>query len=175
MRRCRVHATFPCWADVELNCWICQSCCMDLSKLLHVFLALCQTKPSWSLTKILNDVELNCCYMDYGFVKINTWISLNCYMDLSELIHGSLSCYIDMSKMLNVFVGVGFVKVVLRISCPLVLIESKYPMPWARCAFGNVYHVTVRHLQKITTFTFHFLNLVKSTCGQYLEWSFFLV
>ena len=42
-------------------------------------------------------------------------------MDFSKLLHGSvridawisLSCYIDMSKMLNVFVEVGFVKVVL--------------------------------------------------------------
>ena len=37
--------------------WICFDCCMDLSKLLVVFLALCQTKPSWSLTKISMLVE----------------------------------------------------------------------------------------------------------------------
>ena len=24
----------------------------------------------------------------FGFIKIDTWISLSCYMDLSELIHG---------------------------------------------------------------------------------------
>ena len=35
---------------VELNC---HSCNMDLAKLLHVFLALCQTKISWRLIKIL--------------------------------------------------------------------------------------------------------------------------
>ena len=44
---------------IRLN-WIvvfCQSCYMDLEKLLHVFLALCQTKPSWSLIKILKLVD----------------------------------------------------------------------------------------------------------------------
>ena len=40
-----------------------------------------------------------------GFVKIFTWISLGCYMDLSKLIIGS--CYVDLSKLLF-----GFVKVV---------------------------------------------------------------
>ena len=33
------------------------------------------------------------CYIDffkllYGFVKIDTWISLSCYVDLSNLLHG---------------------------------------------------------------------------------------
>ena len=37
--------------------WICFDCCMDLSKLLFVFLALCQTKPSWNSTKISMLVE----------------------------------------------------------------------------------------------------------------------
>ena len=49
--------------NVELNCWISQRCYMDLSKLLYVFLALCQTKPSWSLAKSL-----------HGFVRIDLWI-----------------------------------------------------------------------------------------------------
>ena len=42
-----------------------------------------------------------------GFVKIETWISLSCYMDLSKLIHG-------FSELLH-----GFVKVGLCISLPL--------------------------------------------------------
>ena len=42
---------------VKVAKWICFDCCMDLSKLLFVFLALCQTKPSWSLTKISMLVE----------------------------------------------------------------------------------------------------------------------
>ena len=37
--------------------WICFDCCMDLSKLLFVFLALCQTKPSWWSTKISKLIE----------------------------------------------------------------------------------------------------------------------
>ena len=48
----------PLLTNVELNCWICQSWYMDLLKyMLHVFLALCQTKPSWSLTKSSKLVE----------------------------------------------------------------------------------------------------------------------
>ena len=31
-----------------------------------------------------------------GFVKIDTWISISCYMDLSKLLHGQ-SCYMDLS------------------------------------------------------------------------------
>ena len=51
-------------------------------------------------------------YMDFskllhGVVKIDTWIALNFYRDLSKLI---LSCYADLSKLLH-----GFVKVVTRI------------------------------------------------------------
>ena len=45
-------------------------------KLLHVYLALCQTKPSLSLTKILNSVELN------------FWICQSSYMDFLNLLHG---------------------------------------------------------------------------------------
>ena len=37
--------------------WICWSCYMDLSKLFSVFLALCQTILSWSLTMMSKHVE----------------------------------------------------------------------------------------------------------------------
>ena len=68
------------------NRWICQSCYMDISKLLH------------------------------GFVRIFTWICQNFYMEFSKLYHGcvsfdtwiSLSYYMDLSKLRH-----GFVKVVL--------------------------------------------------------------
>ena len=42
---------------VKVAKWICFDCCMDLSKLLVAFLALYQTKPSWSLTRISTLVE----------------------------------------------------------------------------------------------------------------------
>ena len=97
-------------------------------------------------------------------VKNDTWISRSSYMDFSNLIHGFLlfvtwtcqSCHMDLFKLLHVYV-----KVVLCISRPLpnknklkfgqdfkfcwsfcfelkLLNESKYSMPWVRCAVGNV-------------------------------------
>ena len=42
---------------VKVTTWICWSCYVDLSKLFYVFLDLCQTRPSWSLTKISKLVE----------------------------------------------------------------------------------------------------------------------
>ena len=59
--------------------------------------------------------------MVVGLAKIDIWISLSCYMDLSKFIHGFLlvvtfifqSSYMDLSKLLH-----GFVKVVLCISLP---------------------------------------------------------
>ena len=53
-----------------------QSCYMDMSKLKEGFSQL------------------------YGFVEIDTWISLSCYMDLLSLL-------------------LGFLKVVLFVSCPI--------------------------------------------------------
>ena len=53
----------------------------------------------FDLSKLLKTwISLICCI--HGFVKINTWISLSCFMDLSKLPH-------------------EFVKVFLWISCPL--------------------------------------------------------
>ena len=56
-------------ANVELNCWICQSCYMDLLNLLHVFLALLPNKSKQKIDQISRSVELNC------------WICQSCYMD----------------------------------------------------------------------------------------------
>ena len=48
----------------------------------------------------------------HGFVKIDIWISLCRYMDLSKLnVLTSVSCNMDLSKLLH-----GFFKVVTRIS-----------------------------------------------------------
>ena len=65
---------------------------MDLSKFIHGFSMLLH-----GLYKLL-----------HGFVKIDTWISLSCYMDLSKLLQ------MDLLKLLH-----GFVKVVLCFSCHL--------------------------------------------------------
>ena len=43
---------------VKVARWICLSYDMDLSKLFYVFLALCQTKSSWSLTMISSLLKL---------------------------------------------------------------------------------------------------------------------
>ena len=52
-------------ASVKLSCRIFIFICyMDLSKLIDVFLTLCQTKPSWSLTKIFK----------LDLVLVNTWV-----------------------------------------------------------------------------------------------------
>ena len=56
------HSVTKCW---DLTCWICYDCYMDFSKLILrfvkvvtcIFLALCQTKLIWSLTKISKIVE----------------------------------------------------------------------------------------------------------------------
>ena len=48
---------------VDIDIWISLGCYMDFSKMFYVFLALCQTKPSWRLTKISKLVgasALNC-------------------------------------------------------------------------------------------------------------------
>ena len=42
---------------VKVATWICKSCYVDMSKLIYLFLTLCQTKPSWSLAKISKLVE----------------------------------------------------------------------------------------------------------------------
>ena len=119
MRRCRVHATFPCWCWIEL---------LDLSKLLCGFVKVvtlcvkvvtCISGPMPNKTKLKSDQDFEWCWIE--LLLYGLWICQNQYMDFSKLLHGSvridawisLSCYIDMSKMLNVFVEVGFVKVVL--------------------------------------------------------------
>ena len=44
---------------VKVAMWNCLSCYTDLSKPFHIFLALCQTKPSLDLTKISKLVEVS--------------------------------------------------------------------------------------------------------------------
>ena len=94
-------------------------------------------------------------------VKVVIWKCQNCDMDWIKLLHWFVknkSCYMDLYKL-----SLWCVKVVLCIARPLpnktklkldnnfkacwcwsfchelkVLNESKYSMPWARCAFGNV-------------------------------------
>ena len=63
--------------NVKVVTWICQSCYLDLSKLLLgfvklfcVFLVLCQSKPRWSLTKISKLVEASALNWSY-------WMSLS--------------------------------------------------------------------------------------------------
>ena len=61
--------------------WICQSCYMDLSQLFYVSLALCQTKPNWSLTKISKRVEASA----LNFKR--------CWMSQSIQCLGSVVCF----------------------------------------------------------------------------------
>ena len=63
---------------------------MDLFKLLHVFVALCQTESAkvWPRFWIVLNWICQNCYMDFfkllhGLVKIDTWISLSCSMYFS--------------------------------------------------------------------------------------------
>ena len=99
---------------LNFNCWICQRCYMDFSKLLH------------------------------GFLKIDTCISLICYMDLSKLLHGFFKVVLCISRLLpnktklkfdqdfKAFWSFCFEQKVLN--------ESGYSMPWVCCAFGNDYN-----------------------------------
>ena len=109
-------------------------------------------------------------YMDFsqlllGFVKFDAGICQNWYSYFSKLLFWICqSCYMDLLKLLH-----GFVKVVLYISSPLpsksklkfnqdlkacwsfcvelkVLNEWKYSMPWACCAFCNVFIMWVQRL-----------------------------
>ena len=47
------------------------NCCMDLLKLLHVFIAFCQTKPSWSLTNIRAFLWVFCPSNEISFDPFN--------------------------------------------------------------------------------------------------------
>ena len=107
---------------------------LDLSKLFHGFLLvvrwICQ---NWYLD--LSDLL-------HGFVKIDTWSSLSCYMDLLELLRGFV-------KVVCIFQSLFAKQTKLKLDQDFkvcwsfyfgleVLNESKYAMPWVRCAFWNV-------------------------------------
>ena len=51
--------TQPLLTNVELNCWICQSCYMDLSKLLNGFVKVgtCISRPLPNKTKLKFDQD----------------------------------------------------------------------------------------------------------------------
>ena len=55
---------------VEVVIWICLSCYMDLFKLLYVFLADCQTKPSGSFTKIVKKPWVRCAFDNVLYVSL---------------------------------------------------------------------------------------------------------
>ena len=69
---------------VKVETWICQDCYMDLLKLLHVFLALCETKLKFDQTFewrwICQNWYLDFSKLLHGFLKIDIWISLSCSM-----------------------------------------------------------------------------------------------
>ena len=113
-------------------CWILFS--LDLSKLFHGFLLVVRwICENWFL--IFSDLL-------HGFVKIDIWSSLSCYMDLLELLRGFV-------KVLCIFRSPLAKQTKLKLDQDFktywsfcfgleVLNESKYSMPWVRCAFGNV-------------------------------------
>ena len=78
----------------------------------------------------------------HGFVKIDTGISLSCYMDLSKLLHGFFKVVLCISRLLPNKTKLKFdqdFKVSWSFCFELkVLYVSEYSMPWIRCAFGNV-------------------------------------
>ena len=52
-----VYVKIYTWIFFKVITWIYQSCYMDVTKLSHLFIALCQTKSSWISTKISKIVE----------------------------------------------------------------------------------------------------------------------
>ena len=77
-----VEFTQPLLAKIELNRWICQSCYMNLSELLHGFvIVICTSRPLPNKTKQKFDQDLNS-------IELNSRICQICYIDFSKLIHG---------------------------------------------------------------------------------------
>ena len=79
----------------------------------------------------------------HGFVKIKTWISRSFNIDLSKLICGFVKVVLYIPPPLPTITKLKFdrdLKACRRFCFELlkVLKESKYSMPWDRCAFGNV-------------------------------------
>ena len=80
----------------------------------------------------------------HGFVKIDTGISLSCYLDLSKLLQGFVKVVLCISRLLPNKTKLKFdqdFKVYWSFCFELkVLNVSEYSMPWIRCALcGNVF------------------------------------
>ena len=78
----------------------------------------------WVFLRLLDFLKLL-----HGFVKIDTWISLSCYTGDSRLLY---IYFLPCAKQNQAFWSFCFELIVLN--------ESKYSMPWVRCAFGNVFY-----------------------------------
>ena len=88
-----------------------------------------------------------------GFVKIDTLISLSCYVELSKWLHTWICwiCYVDLSKLfLYIFLALLPNKTKLKFDQDFkvcwsfwfelkVFNVSKYSIPWVRFAFRNVW------------------------------------
>ena len=98
----------------------------------------------FDLSKLLKTwISLICCI--HGFVKINTWISLSCFMDLSKLPH-------------------EFVKVFLWISCPLpnktkLKFDQDFKASW-RCWMNQSTHCLWNHYFSYTLWRICCSNLI---------------
>ena len=74
---------------VKVVTWICQNCNVDLSKMFYVFLALCQAKPTWSLTNILKLVEpsaLNSTPWTATTTKVTSALKIPCTIVQSTIV-----------------------------------------------------------------------------------------
>ena len=76
--------------------------CHGIIKFSHVILFLSHPSPILAVPcqslLILNFAQI------VGFVKVVTFISISCYMDLSKLTKGiSINCYMDLSKLIHGF------------------------------------------------------------------------
>ena len=101
------------------NCWICQSCFIPFSSWLH------------------------------GFVKIVALIFLSCYMDLSKLLHGFVYVFTRIHPSCFMYFLPNKAKLEFNQDFKAswsfcfdlkVLSESKYSMPWVRCAlYCNIF------------------------------------
>ena len=69
-------------------------------------------------------IRMLICYMDLsklldGFVKIDIWISLSCYMDLSKFVNIDTWVYLTFIHIYLLKLLHRFARVVLCVSCPL--------------------------------------------------------
>ena len=120
-----------------MNCYFCLSwsCCKHGSVKV----------ATWISSRFKMDLSKLLC----GSAKCAEWISLNCYMDLSKLIHGFLQVFTWICQSCSMHFCPLPNKTKLKLDQNFkacwsfcfevkVLNETKYSMPWVRCAFGNV-------------------------------------